>query len=479
MDLKQFFQSKGYDISEKLAWNKYIEEWDSWYKGKVKKFHNYYIYNGNKRVKREKKSLQSAKKVCEDWADLLFNEKVRIALHNEEQTKDLIQILKDNKAQVKINRGIERTFALGTGAFVVSVDDMKLDETNNTIDVTNSKIKFQFVKADKIFPLSWEDDNITECAFVTYKTLKGIDYLFISMHILNEKGNYVIQNYKFKVQNKSIIVAPLSEDDGFVEEFDTKNNIKWFSIYTPNICNNIDSETPFGVSVYANSIDIIKEIDDAYNELGNEPVLGRRRTFVAEEMLTYDSGTEKMVFDPEDISVYRLPKGFDKDKMIQQDSSDLRTDKLIDDVNFQLNILSDNVGFGQNKYKFDGKNIQTATGVISENSHMFRRVKKHEQTLENCLVELITALAYASTTFSNYNINVDEIKIDFDDSIIEDKSAERVSAQAEVGAGLRSKQDYIENIRGFGEQEAKEELEAINNEKISNVETFGMIPTEE
>lgn len=55
MNLQQFFQSKGYDISEKLNWDKNIELWESWYKGKVKKFHDYYIYNGQKRVKREKK----------------------------------------------------------------------------------------------------------------------------------------------------------------------------------------------------------------------------------------------------------------------------------------------------------------------------------------------------------------------------------------------------------------------------------------
>ena len=71
MNLQQFFSSKGYDISEKLNWEKYINIWESWYKGKVRKFHNYYIYNGQRKVKMEKKSLQGAKKVAEDWADLL------------------------------------------------------------------------------------------------------------------------------------------------------------------------------------------------------------------------------------------------------------------------------------------------------------------------------------------------------------------------------------------------------------------------
>ncbi len=478
MNLQQFFVSKGYDISEKLNWDKNIELWESWYKGKVRKFHNYYIYNGQKKVKREKKSLQGAKKVAEDWADLLFNEKVKISLDNDESTKAFNKILEKNNGVVKINQGLERSFALGTGALVVSVQNMKIDETLNTIDVTEATTKIQFVGAKKIYPLSWEDNEIKECAFVTYKTIKGINYVFIAMHIINEKGNYEIQNYKFKTQNRNLIETTDDEKEGFIESFDTKNNIPWFTIIKPNICNNIDSDTPFGISVYANSIDVLKELDDAYNELGNEPILGRRRTFISEEMMTYDNGNAELTFDPEDISIYKMPKGFNKDSMIQHDSEDLRTDKLQDAVQFHLNILSAKVGFGQERYKFDGASIQTATGVISENSDMFRTLKKHEQVLDISLKTMIKAVAYASTVFGNDNIKAENITIDYDDSIIEDTGAKQVRAQSEVGANLRSRMNYMKDIRGLGEKQAQEELDLIDSEKLSNQELFGFPASE-
>lgn len=478
MNLQQFFSSKGYDISEKLNWDKYIELWDSWYKGKVRKFHDYYIYNGQKKVKREKKSLQGAKKVSEDWADLLFNEKVKISLDNDASTKDFNKILEDNNGIVKINQGLERSFALGTGALVVSVQNMKIDETMNILDVTEATTKIQFVGAKKIFPLSWEDEEIKECAFVTYKTIKGVSYVFIAMHVINDNGNYEIQNYKFKSQNRNLIIESDETEDGFIETFDTKSNIPWFAIIKPNICNNIDSETPFGISVYGNSIDVLKGLDDSYNELGNEPILGRRRTFISEEMMTYDNGTAELTFDPEDISIYRMPKGFNKDSMIQHDSEDLRTDKLQDAVQFHLNMLSAKVGFGQERYKFDGSSIQTATGVISENSDMYRVIKKHEQVLDISLKTIIKAIAYASTEFGNYNIKADNITIDYDDSIIEDTGAKQIRAQSEVGAGLRSKLDYMKNIRGLGDKQAQEELDLIDSEKVSSQELFGF-PTNE
>ncbi len=470
MNLQQFFSINGYDISEKTNWEKNIDVWDSWYKGKVKKFHNYYIYNGQKR---EKKSLQGAKKVSEDWADLLYNEKVKINLDDEESTKQLNKIFQKNNAIVKINQGIERSFALGTGALVVSVQNIKIDESLNTIDVTEATTKIQFVGAKKIYPLSWEDNEIKECAFVTYKTIKGANYIFIAMHVINNNGNYEIQNYKFKVENKNLITTNDNEREGYIETFDTKNNIPWFAIIKPNICNNIDSETPFGISVYANSEDVLKELDDSYNELGNETVLGRRRVFVSEEVMTYDNGEQTLTFDPEDISIYRMPKGFNKDSMIQSSNEDLRTDKLQSTVQFHLNMLSSKVGFGQERYKFNQGQIQTATEVISENSDMYRTLKKHELVLDNTLKTMIKVIAYASTEFGSYNINADNITIDYDDSIIEDTGAKQVRAQSEVGAGLRSKMSYMKDIRGLGDKQAQDELNLINSEKVSNEEMFG------
>ena len=473
MNLQQFFSSQGYDISEKLNWESYIDIWNSWYKGKVRKFHTYYIYNGQRKVKMEKKSMQGAKKVSEDWADLLYNEKVNINLKKKKDTELLREILKQNNATVIINKGIEKSFALGTGALVVSVQDMEQDETNNIIDVTNAKIKLEFVEAKKIIPLTWENEIVKECAFVTVKYKKGQTYIYVAMHVLNKSGNYVIKNYMFKGKYNSFVEANEEEKEGFIDKFDTKGNIPWFAIITPNICNNIDSESPFGISVYANSIDTLKSLDNAYDGLDNEVIIGRRRMFVSSEMLSYDDGEGRMVFDPSDISVYRMPQGFNKDSMIEHDDANLRTSSFIEAVNYQLNILSGKVGFGNERYKFDGQTIQTATGVISENSDMFRTIKKHEQVLENSLITIVKAIAYASSTFGNQTIDATKVTIDFDDSIIEDKGAEQVRAMQEVNQGLRSKLSYLEKYQSLNEQQAQEQLDLIQKEKMSNLEAFG------
>ena len=70
----QFLQQQGLTVADISAKDD-IETCKAWYKGKVSSFHNYSVYNGIKRIGRERASLGMAARVCEDWADLLLNEK--------------------------------------------------------------------------------------------------------------------------------------------------------------------------------------------------------------------------------------------------------------------------------------------------------------------------------------------------------------------------------------------------------------------
>ena len=208
-------------------------------------------------------------------------------------------------------------------------------------------------------------------------------------------------------------------------------------------------------------------IDDIYDCKDLEVMLGKRRTFVSEDLLTYDEGKEQYVFDPNDISVYVLPKGFNKDMLIQSDNDDLRTDKMINDLNNELDVLSSKVGFGQEHYSFNNREIQTATEVISQNSDMYRTIKKHELLLEANLKQFFKALIQGCNMikYNDYEFKNDEVIIDFDDSIIEDKGTELQRAQNNVGLGLLSKKTYLIDYLGYSEDEAIKELENIDNEK--------------
>ena len=77
----------------------HIDEWLEWYQNDVEKFHHYKLYNGSVVTEQERYKLGMAKKVCEDWANLLLNEKVAIKAGSYD--KQLAVILNKNNFYVK------------------------------------------------------------------------------------------------------------------------------------------------------------------------------------------------------------------------------------------------------------------------------------------------------------------------------------------------------------------------------------------
>lgn len=462
MLLNEVFKQAGYDIDWTKDFARYVELWKSWYNGNVKSFHNYKVYNGVKRVNVKRRSLQMAKKICEDWADLEFNEKVNITTDNEATNKKLQEILDANDFWIMCNQGVEKTFALGTGAFVCSVDNISTDEDGNFIPDGEARTKIQFLPADKIIPLSWDNMNVTECAFIDVVTEGSKKITQLSIHKKDENGNYVIINSFYESSKNNLVEL---KEKGYT--FNTLSNIPWFKIYKPNICNNVDVESPYGVSVFANSIDILEGIDIAYDGLINEFLLGKKRIFIDKELTKVNTidGSEQLTFDLNDISFYALPSEFNSDKNIglQDSTQQLRITEHNEGIQMMLNLLSSKAGFGQTYYKFESGNVTTATEIISENSQLFRTLKKHEIILESCLYDLVRTISYIETTFCVNPMPYENIIINFDDSIIEDKDKERQTDKGDLSIGIMKREEYRAKYYNETEEEALKNLPEVEN----------------
>ena len=472
MKLEDFLvKNYGYNPDVKNVMQTYIDQWKSWYKGNVKDFHNYFIYNGKRKVNQKRFTMNMAKEISEDWSDILWSEKCEISMANEDSQEQFNGLIDSLDLYSLINQSIEKSGALGTESAVVSVYDLIQNEDGMYLDVSNAKTRVDLVDIDWIYPLSWNNKEITECAFGSVEYNKGIRYVILSVHKIGDNGNYHIYNHLFRDTNGNL--TEITEQDDVMKDFDTKSNIKWFSIFKPLLTNNLFNNSPFGIPHYANAIDNLKAVDLSFDALKTEINNGKRRTFVRADMLSYDDGTQRMVFDDNDTSIYVLPKGATKDDLIQDDNKDLRTDKQIESLNTNLNILGNKVGFENDHYKYEGGKVSTATAVISSNSKMFRRKKKLEIGYESAIYDLVRAICYASTEFGQYNINSDGLVITFDDSIMEDTESIANRAMREVNAGVLSKVDY--RVRVFGESEdvAKKKIAEINEESPSIDDLLG------
>lgn len=452
MDFITVLHKKGIETIP-AAFYTYIDTWESWYRGNVKNFHRYRIFNGQKRLIRDRYSMGMGKKVAEDWANLLMNEKVHITLEGKAEQEFFNRVCTENNFAVKMSEMQEMKAALGTVAYIPSVKGMPVNERGEITGVGEG-IKLDYVTADRIFPIAWDNGIIRDCAFATEITVEGKKYCYVQIHRRDASGKYRIENCLYNADNDTLKEVELSTLPLFAAVpaiFYTGSEERQFVIDRLNIANNIDIRLPMGISVYANAIDQLKGIDITYDSYVNEYVLGKKRIMVKPEATKNYDG--EPIFDPDDIAFYVLPEDSQTGTTITEINSDIRAEQHSTGMQDALNALSAKCGFGESHYKWDSGSIATATQVISQNSTLFRTLKKHEIILEEVLTELTRIILRLGNTYLGLRLNEDvEISIDFDDSIIEDKAADFERDARLLGMGIM--QAYEFRMKWMNEDEA-------------------------
>lgn len=422
----------------------HILEWLEWYQGEVEKFHKYKVFNGTTIKEENRFRLGMAKKVAEDWANLILNEKVSIKAG--EYEKRLNEILEDNNFRVRGNQLIELAYALGTGALV----EYKV----------NDKIVIDYVRADMIRPLSWDNGRITECAFGSYRTKGGKEIIYLQIHRKGrtEEGEnentYYLENKYVDVNGGEELEAP----EEVLPIVDTGSEEALFQIITPNICNNIELESPMGISVFANAIDQLKGCDLVYDSYISEFVLGKKRILVPisqAKMELQKTGVAAPVFDPNDTVYFQMPADrTDDNKPIEIDMK-IRAQEHELGIQRSLDLCSFKCGLGVGRYQFNSSGVKTATEVISDKSDLYQNLKKNEIPVRAAVLGMVRAIAFLDGRRKV------EATVDFDDSIIEDSNATIDRNIKLEQAGLRSKMTAIMEINKCSEADAEKELRLI------------------
>ena len=243
-------------------------------------------------------------------------------------------------------------------------------------------------------------------------------------------------------------ISPTDLPEGVADEVVTGSELPYFQIITPNIVNNVDLSSPMGISVFANAIDNLQNIDLVFDAYDNEFRLGKKRVLVPltlTQTTMAESGVTKPVFDDNDVEFYVIDTGEQNTQKIEEMNGALRYDAFEAGIKTAINLAAYKCGFGENRYRFESGTAMTATQVISQDSDLFRNLKKHELVLDAALQGLIKAIAQMA------GIGIGEITIEFDDSIIEDEDKERQRFMQEIREGLRQPWEY--RVKYFGEAE--------------------------
>lgn len=461
------FKTYTFDYS---IYSQYIMSMYDWYKGYDAKFHRVCEFNGSKNIKYDKAHLNMGKHICEDLSTIVCNENLNVLMDkcNEKEYllghDEMTGILGQNDFWNELAKLFEITCALGTGAFEVVVEDM-LKIGNRVVTNENSKIKIVKHDAFSIIPLSWDNTmKIKEVAFIDQYKIKDDTFLDLRIHVL-ENGKYVIYNKKLKcIGSGDFINYNIVNDDSILDKFDTQSDIAWFSILRLPIVNNYDIKSPLGASVYGNAISILKNIDDAFDILCDEYRNGKKKVFYSKSMLNIDETTGKpIVPDDNNKTVFYYvgddmtanSVGLDDKLPIKEFNPDLRISNISDGINSALNYLTSACGLGNNFYNFNGGTVaKTATEVVSENSAMWRTVRKYEIALEKMMLDLFKVILSVENLIHNAAYNVDvHMSIEFDTAIIEDKSKVRDRRLQEVQLGILSIEEYKAMYYGDGRRD--------------------------
>ena len=406
-----------------------IFPWKYIYKGFYKPWHRVLSPTLKDPIrKRNIETMGIAKAVCAELAGLIWSEQCEVHVSSgkelgENETDpldDYIQkVLKDNAFFTKMQEHIEQSLALGGGALKVWAE---ADHLDGKPVLGSEHIEIGYAMADQFVPTAWTNAKVTEGVFISREAKNGYYYTRLEWHKWNGT-TYVVENELFRSEIKNIKNAsgevepqdilgfryPLQTIYPFLNESTSIEHVEdsLFYYYRTAIANNIDDNSPLGVSIYANALATLHALDVCYDSFVREFVLGKKRIIVP-------ASAVRMVVDPETGERKRY-----------FDANDEVYEALATDDTEQLKIHDNNVA---DLYDIDYKGQRVGN-------------------------------------MANDDL---EIKVIFDDSILQDRQTNVNEGIVLVNNGLMSKLTYMEKVLGMTGEEALKEIEKIKKENQIN-----------
>lgn len=450
-------------------------------------------------AKRQLNYLNMAKALSSELAGMVWTDQCEVNLTSngagdKDKLHDFIgNVLNDNNFNVKMLEAIEQCAALGGEALKVWYE-VKHDADGNEIP-NSGRIKIGYCMSDQFVPTAWDNSEVTEAVFVDRKAKNGYYFTRLEWHKWNGT-TYVISNelYRAEIKNNGTetqdilgfryplnLLYPYMAELTELPQFDKS----LFSYFRTPTANNLDDNSPLGVSIYANAMDTLHALDIAYDSFVREFRLGKKRIIVPARMIktVVDPASGKAVryFDATDETYEALSTDDPDSLKIQDNSVELRIEEHVAGINAFLNILCLQTGLSAGTFSFDAKGgLKTATEVVSENSKTYKTVKNFQNMIKPAIVRLVENiiaiaslydLEYDGSKVAELANNGYEVTVVMDDGITQDRQTNINEGLQLVNAKLMSKKKFLTDPKygqGLTEEQAEEELQQIASESQVN-----------
>lgn len=355
------------------------------------------------------------------------------------------------------------------------------------------RIAVDFAQADLFYPIRYASNgDILSCIFTERIHFGDKTYTRLEYH--NITGDvYSISNRAYVSAKGSDTIGneiPLDKVDEWAElvpDAQFKGIDKpLFSYFKMPLANAVDTESPLGVSVYADAVDLIREADRQYSRTLWEYEGGELAVDAAIDLFRIDADTQKA----------ELPKG--KERLYRTNDLDVR-DQGLDKAmtTFAPNLRDESYWKGLNKIlqriEFQCglaygtlSDVQmvdkTAEEIRSSKQRSYATVADIQTNLQNALEHLVWAMQAWKAIDNTIKVNTEakrdrkvqrldtitvpddlEVSFDWDDSLVVDSKTEQAIMMSEVAAGLIKPEYYLKKRYGMTDEQIKEVLPGMDN----------------
>lgn len=397
-------------------------------------------------------SLHPFKMICTELANGIFNEGTDYQTQNDAANDYLQGWVEAKDYQTICNKATEWAMALGTAAQLLSFTRVTPDG-KPAPDTDADVIRYD---AQNIWPISYCDDDISECGFTLLTTYNGEWAVQVSI-VRHEPDGWTIENRWYKYGG-----ANLSRDEwGAIQEIEVDDLASFvklehkppFAILKPAIANIYAANSPLGVSAFDDAIPAGKLVDLAFTNFINDIELGQKMVFLDEGMLKGKRGELTVPFDVKKRLFVNIDRGIgDSASHIDEYNPSLRSEENLRALSTALSTLGLRAGFGAEHWKLDRitGSIQTATATMMNRQDLVLTFKRHENCMRRPIQDMLACML-AVKGYGDVQVNVV-----YDDSILQDTDRQREIDRAEVAAGLMPKWVYIAKWNAVSEEEAKQ-----------------------
>ena len=225
--------------------------------------------------------------VCEDMAGLIYNERASVSVAEDGQTGQAAEWLAGWLRAHQVRR---RRAAASCSACAPPARGHGPCTCRRVQVVGKSPglgVSPQRYDARHIAPLDWDGEECTACAFVAQVAVRGELLTQVEVHRPNDRGDYeIMARFLPRRRRDGRAGRLLGRRDQHAAAAQDVRACHAFALDNPYW-----EGSPFGVALFDAALGAIETTELAFDNIGNELVLGRKMVMIPEAMLRRDEAT--------------------------------------------------------------------------------------------------------------------------------------------------------------------------------------------